>query len=80
MASSATGRPPPESAAFVGEVSLTGQVRAVPGMPQRLAAAVRAGITHVFAPAGSKGSAGVNMVPVRHVHEALEWVHGEVVR
>ena len=79
IASSASGRPPPEGAAFVGEVSLTGRVRAVPGMPQRLAAAARAGIDTVFAATSEAGPERVRVVGVRHVREALTWARGEVV-
>src|SRR5207247_2213638 len=50
LASSATGAAPPERSAFVGEVSLTGQVRSVPGMAQRVAAAARAGVRTIYAP------------------------------
>jgi DNA repair protein RadA/Sms len=73
LASAATGTPPPPAAAFVGEVSLTGQVRAAPGMPQRLAAAKGAGIQTVFAAGSPKSEGGVRVVPVRHVTDALGW-------
>ena len=56
LASAATGQPPPEASAFAGEVSLTGLVRPVPGMPQRLAAARAAGVRIVFA--ATSGGAG----------------------
>jgi DNA repair protein RadA/Sms len=76
LASAATGRPPPEHTAFVGEVSLTGQVRPAPGMASRLAAARAAGIRTVFAASEGRGGArqeGVQVVAVRHVREALRW-------
>ena len=72
LASAATGRPPPPSSAFVGEVGLTGHIRPVPGMPQRLAAARARGIATVFAPVGTQEEAGV--AQVRHILDALEWV------
>jgi len=73
LASSAAGRPVPAGTAFVGEVSLTGLVRPVPGMPQRLAAAARVGGERVVAPAGSGSSNGVRIIPAGHVRDALEW-------
>ncbi|HEX7247535.1 MAG TPA: AAA family ATPase [Actinomycetota bacterium] len=74
MASAATGAAPPRDAAFVGEVSLTGLVRAAPAMAQRLAAARAAGVTRVFAPAGHDAVAGVEVHAVRHLVEALPWI------
>ena len=86
LASSATGRPPPEGSAFVGEVALTGQVRPAPGMVQRLSAAAAAGVRTVFAPAssGRTTQSGIRVVEVRHVRDALRWTapatDGEVMR
>ncbi|MDP9341307.1 MAG: DNA repair protein RadA [Actinomycetota bacterium] len=77
LASAATGRAPPRASAFVGEVSLTGQVRPAPGMPQRLAAAKGAGITTVFAAGTAKGPDGMQVVPVRRVGDALRWAGSE---
>jgi DNA repair protein RadA/Sms len=74
LVSAATGIAPPEGAAFVGEIALTGQVRPASGLQQRLSAGRAAGCSAVFAsgsPAG--GLEGARMVPVRHVGEALDW-------
>lgn len=76
LASAASGSPPPPASAFVGEVALTGAVRGVPAMRQRLSAARAAGIRTVFAPVDSGGSPGVRIVPVRHVRDALTWLSG----
>lgn len=70
LASAATGQAAPPSTAFVGEVGLTGQIRPVPGMQQRLAAARARGIATVFAP-GSDADADLS--PVRHIRDALGW-------
>lgn len=75
LASAATGRAAPPSSAFLGEVGLTGQVRPVSGMAQRLAAARSRGIEKVFAPAD--GAPGAGVVPVRHLSEALSWAAGD---
>ncbi|MGZ8602879.1 MAG: AAA family ATPase [Actinomycetota bacterium] len=76
LASAATGAAPPAGSAFVGEVSLTGLVRQAPAMSQRFAAARAAGVTTVFAPGGEIAPAGVQLMPVRHVVDALSWVAG----
>jgi DNA repair protein RadA/Sms len=73
LASSALGSPPPAGSAFVGEVSLTGQVRPVPGMAQRVAAAARAGVTTLFCPDTADVSGRLRVVRVRHVLEAVRW-------
>jgi len=74
LASAAVGVAPPRGAAFVGEVSLTGLVRSAPAMVQRFAAARAAGVTTVFAPAGDVAPRDIEVVPVRHVLEALAWI------
>jgi DNA repair protein RadA/Sms len=79
LASSATGRPPPSGAAFVGEVSLTGAIRPAPGMAGRLAAAARAGVSDVFAPSSDAAARGVRMHMIRHISEAVTWA-GKGVR
>jgi DNA repair protein RadA/Sms len=71
LASAKTARPPPARVAFVGEISLTGKVRPVPGMTQRLTAARAAGCDRIFAP--TNGSAPAPVIPVGHVSEALSW-------
>jgi len=73
LASAATGAMPPDRSAFVGEISLTGLVRAAPAIPQRLAAARAAGSTRVFAAPDDVVVDGIEVVPVRHVAQALSW-------
>jgi DNA repair protein RadA/Sms len=73
LASAATGRPPPDGSAFVGEVGLTGVVRPVSAMRARLGAARAAGIRTVFAPSDSVRVDGLTIVAVRHVKDALTW-------
>lgn len=73
LASAATGVAPPPGCAFVGEIGLTGVVRPAPSMGQRLAAARAAGVSTIFGP-GTRGSeAGIRVVPVRHLSDALRW-------
>lgn len=78
LASAVSGVPAPEGAAFVGEVSLTGLVRPASGMPQRLAAAAAAGCRVVFAAPGPGTPRRPQVIPVRHVSEALSWTRGQV--
>jgi DNA repair protein RadA/Sms len=76
LASAVTGVPPPPRSAFVGEVSLTGQVRPVAGLGQRLAAARSRGISLVFAPPDDSSAAkdrSVRVMGVRTVAEAAAW-------
>jgi DNA repair protein RadA/Sms len=73
LASAATGHPAPARSAFVGEIGLTGVVRGSFAMPRRLAAAHAAGCPFVYAPAGTEPIDGVEVLPVRHVREALAW-------
>jgi DNA repair protein RadA/Sms len=80
LASAVSGVPTPEGAAFVGEVSLTGRVRKAPGMPQRLAAAGAAGCRTIYAAAGSGPPGDLDIVPVRHVSEALSWARSRPIR
>ncbi|MFL5792017.1 MAG: AAA family ATPase [Actinomycetota bacterium] len=73
LASAATGEAPPEGAAFVGEIALTGQVRPAAAMEQRVAAARGAGCSTVFAPERAGPLDGLRVVTVGHLSEALGW-------
>jgi len=50
IASLVTGKPVPADIAMTGEVSLRGAVTAIGGLPEKLMAAERAGVTRVFIP------------------------------
>lgn len=75
LTSAATGAPPPDGAAFVGEIALTGRLRAAPAMAQRLAAARSAGCRVVYLPTEGAPEPvdGLRVVPVRDLSEALAW-------
>lgn len=60
LASAAQNKPLPRKLAVFGEVGLAGEVRAVPGIRQRIAEVGRLGFTHVLVPASP---AGVGKVP-----------------
>jgi DNA repair protein RadA/Sms len=73
LASAAGGQAPPEGAAFVGEIALTGQIRPAPAMEQRVAAARAAGCSALFAPERAGPLDGLRVVTVGHLSEALGW-------
>ncbi len=73
LASAVREIPPPRGTAFVGEISLTGAVRPVAGMGQRLAAAAAAGFTTVYCPGDPETPPGVRVKRVRRVTDALRW-------
>ncbi len=74
LVSAATGLPAPPDSAFVGEIGLTGLVRPVSGMPQRMAAARAAGCSRVFAAGEPAPSEDLLVIPVAHVLDAVPWV------
>jgi DNA repair protein RadA/Sms len=73
LTSAATGIATPPGTAFLGEVSLTGLVRPAPAMTARLQAARAAGCSEVFAAEAVGPGQGAQVVPVRHVRDALGW-------
>lgn len=68
-------------AAFVGELSLSGAVRSVPGMLPMALAAKEAGIEELFVPADAAGEAtlakGPKIYPVAHFGELAAHLKGE---
>lgn len=73
---------PGDNCAFIGELSLTGEVRPVTGALPMAIAAQRAGIEHFFVPAENAREAafadGVKVYPVKTVRELAEHLRGEV--
>lgn len=80
---SAGGQLPPVSpkAAFLGELSLSGAVRSVPGMLPMALAAKAAGIEALFVPADAAAEAtlakGLTVYPVAHVSQLVAHLTGE---
>ena len=72
---------PASKAAFVGELSLSGAVRSVPGMLPMALAARAAGIEELFVPADAASEAtlakGLTVYPVGHVSELVAHLKGE---
>ncbi len=87
LVSACTGEPIPAGTAFAGEVSLTGAVRPVGSLAQRVQAAAAAGRTRVVCsredavswrrglegPGGDRGAASVRVEPADHLRDALPW-------
>ncbi|MDR2589466.1 MAG: YifB family Mg chelatase-like AAA ATPase [Oscillospiraceae bacterium] len=74
-------KPTSKSSAFIGELSLTGELRPVPGTLPMALHAERIGIKELFVPADNAGeasyAAGVKVYPVAHVKELLNHLTGE---
>ncbi|MCC8182863.1 MAG: DNA repair protein RadA, partial [Clostridiales bacterium] len=74
LASSFRDRPVPEDLAAVGEVGLTGEIRSVSVLGQRLSEIHRLGFYKCLVPArGVKDIdiPGMQLIPVRNIREAL---------
>ena len=74
-------KPPPEDAAFIGELSLSGELRPVRGALPMALAAERAGVRRLFLPADNGGEAsfasGVEVYPVKTVAELIAHLRGK---
>ena len=72
----------PENAAFVGELSLDGLIRPVPGILSMVLAAKEQGITTVFVPAANAPEAtlarGPAIIPVNTVNDIVQHLDGKV--
>ena len=72
--------PLPESAAFIGELSLTGELRHVSGALPMALTAGRIGITELYVPADNADEASyaenVKIYPVAHVSQLLDHLRG----
>ena len=74
IASSLKERPAQRRDLAIGEVGLTGEVRSVTSVSQRIHEAKRVGFTRCFVAAGRGGAVavdGIELVPVRHVREVV---------
>ena len=74
-------KPPPADAAFVGELSLSGEVRPIRGALPMALAAEKAGVRSLYVPAANAAEAAyaddLTVYPVRHVRELLAHLRGE---
>ena len=78
IASSAKDRVISSDTAAIGEVGLTGEIRSVSAMSQRLTEVARLGFTKCVIPARTKGDLkapdGLELIAVRNVREAIDAV------
>ena len=74
-------RYPDVQAAYIGELSLDGQIRSVPGVLHMAIAAKNAGIETLYVPAENAAEAtlarGPAIIPVHNVRELIEAINGE---
>ena len=82
LSSLVTGRPVPAEIAMTGEVSLRGGVMPIGGLPEKLMAAQRAGVKHVFIPyenmddlddVADEVKEKLEITPVKTVQEVLDY-------
>jgi len=76
LLSSFTGRPAPEDTVYFGEVSLTGAVRTVSHMDQRLKEATKLGFTRAVVPASigpDRELAEIRLMPLSQLIELVAW-------
>lgn len=75
IASSFRDKPVPSDLAAIGEVGLTGELRSVNALGQRLSEVRRLGFTKCLIPARNsnklEGPDGLQLIPVRNIREAL---------
>ena len=73
---------PGDDCAFIGELSLSGELRPVYGALPMAIAAARCGVKKLFVPADNAAEAafadGINVYPVKNVDELLRLMRGEV--
>ena len=82
LAASGSVRRPSSTSAFLGEVSLDGQIRPISGVLPMALAAKREGIQYLFVPAENAAEAtlarGPAVIPVHTVKELAEGLNGEI--
>lgn len=75
LASSLSNKPVPDDLTAIGEVGLTGELRTVNALGQRLSEVQRLGFSKCIIPARNSGTistiAGLQLIPVRNIREAL---------
>ena len=75
MAGSVSDRALPPGTVAMGEVGLAGEIRAVTGIPRRLAEAARLGFVKAVVPAGALGGdptpPGIHVIEVSDIRQAV---------
>lgn len=75
-------RQPSKESAFIGELSLTGELRPVNGALSMAIAAMRCGIRELYVPEENAAEAAfaeeIDVYPIRDVHQLLQHLRGEI--
>ena len=80
LLSSMSDTAPPEQSIFFGEVALSGSVRPVARMEQRLKEAKRLGFKHAFIPDGSSAAVkGLTITPIKRLSDLVDFLAPEVI-
>ena len=81
LLSSAANTPGPSKAIFFGEVALSGAIRPVARMEQRLKEAERLGFEQAFVPEGSpKAIEGLTITPLKRLSDLVELLAADLVQ
>ncbi len=81
LLTSAGNQPGPRKAAYFGEVALSGAIRPVSRMEQRLKEAVRLGFEQAFVPDGSQTAIeGLTITPLKRLSDLVELIAPDVAQ
>ncbi len=77
VASALVDKPLPRQTAVIGEISLTGDVRSTIRLERRILECVRLGFENIIIPSSDSlpDIEGANLLPVRHIAEAVSLLH-----
>lgn len=83
LVSAMTHEPVDPKLAFTGEITLSGKIEAISGLSEKAVAAVKAGVTHIYAPRGNlseaesfskKAKRNLTLVAADHIDKVLAMV------
>jgi len=73
LLSSLANTPPPEKSVFFGEIALSGSIRTVARIEQRLKEASRLGFAHAYVPDGVSGAVdGLTVTPLKRLNDLVD--------
>ena len=76
LLSSISPSPPPKRAVFIGEIALSGAVRPVARLEQRLKEASRLGFEQAYVPEGGPSAVdGLTVVPLKRLNDLVDLLH-----
>lgn len=77
MASSFLEKPLPDDLILCGEVGLTGELRSVPRLDERLREAEKMGLNRALLPARTRVETGMEIVPLASVQELIQYLFSD---